>query len=333
MSHPVSVVIPAYHEEAVVGNVVESVRRVLGAANIEHEIIVVDDGSTDATGERARAAGAKVQRHPGNRGYGAALKTGVLAAQYDHIAITDADGTYPIERLPELVKELEQADMVVAARIGENVHIPLLRRPAKWVLNRLANYITQSEIQDLNSGMRIFPKSTALQYFNILPDQFSFTSTITIAMLCDRYAVRYLPIDYHRRTGQSKIVASDAATFATLIVRTAMLFRPLRVFLPVVLAFFAYGTIKGTFDYVLDGFFSATATLALMGSIQFLLMGLIADAIARHLNHLGVETSARLVQLRQPAKLTAERMNRAKTKTSSPTPGAARRRNKTSQKK
>src|SRR5262249_22502084 len=157
----------------------------------EHEIIVVDDGSKDKTRRAAEEAGAVVLRHPRNRGYGASLKTGITVAAYDVICITDADGTYPVERIPELLAELRTADMVVGARTGARVAIPLIRKPAKWVLNRLANYITSTKIPDLNSGLRLFRRDAALQYFHMLPDQFSFTTTITMAMLCDKYAVTY----------------------------------------------------------------------------------------------------------------------------------------------
>ena len=139
------------------------------------------------------------------------------------------------EYIPELLRLMEGADMAVGARIGNKVYIPLVRRPAKWILNRLANYVALSRIPDLNSGLRAFRREMVVQYFGVLPDQFSFTTTITLAMHCDKYRVAYLPVDYRQREGKSKIVPWDAASFLVLILRTAMLFRPLRVFLPVVL--------------------------------------------------------------------------------------------------
>jgi glycosyltransferase involved in cell wall biosynthesis len=310
MTQSVSVIIPAYNEEQSIAKVVEGVYRVLGDAGIEAEVIVVDDGSTDATGSKAESAGATVFRHISNRGYGASLKTGIVAARFELIAITDADETYPVDRLADFVAEMDRADMVIGARTGKYVHIPLVRRPAKWFLAVLANYVTKSEIQDLNSGMRVFRRTEALQYFNILPDQFSFTSTITIAMHCDRYAISYIPIDYFRRNGRSKIVAWDAATFTSIIVRTAMLFKPLRVFLPVVMIMLAYGIVKGVFDYIANGFFSHTAVFAGLGALQFLLMGLIADALARHLNHVGGEAYAKIARQMKYDHEVATRMNR-----------------------
>jgi len=214
------------------------------------------------------------------------LKTGIMAASHNLILITDADGTYPVEYIPELVAGLETADMVVGARMGKNVAIPLVRRPAKWVLNKLANYVTGTRIPDLNSGMRAFRKNIARQYFAILPDQFSFTTTITLAMLCDNYAVRYIPVDYLPRQGKSKIVPWDAASFAVLILRTATMFRPFRVFLPIVGFCLAYGSIKMAIDMVRDPNISASALGAFMSALIVLLIGLLADGVALRLGRL-----------------------------------------------
>jgi len=289
MAQGVSVIIPAFNEGDGVGKVVRQVIDVLHGAGIECEVVVVDDGSTDGTAEAGKRAGAQVFSHGSNRGYGAALKTGILAAQHELIAITDADGTYPVARLPELVEIARTADMVVGARTGEKVHIPLVRKPAKWALNQLANYVTRTSIPDLNSGMRVFWRSAALQYFNILPNQFSFTTTITISMLCDRYAVKFVPIDYHKRTGRSKIVPWDAGTFLVLILRIAVFFKPLRVFLPVAFLFLAFGLAKGAFDLAHDHFISASATFAMLSFIQIFLVGLVADSVASRLSRTGGE--------------------------------------------
>jgi glycosyltransferase involved in cell wall biosynthesis len=288
----VSVVIPAFNEEGGVQTVVAELQDMFRNQKIEAEIIVVDDGSTDSTGRLAAAAGARVLRHRSNRGYGAALKTGISAALHDYIVITDADGTYPAEYIPELLKRLERADMVVGARIGRNVKIPFARRPAKWALNRLANYLTGARIPDLNSGLRAFRRNVAMQYFSILPDQFSFTTTITLAMHCDKYAVSYVPIDYRGRRGRSKIVPWDAGSFLVLILRTAMLFRPIRVFLPVVLFCLLYGFVKMAIDLTHQPNISASALLALMSALLILLIGMLGDAIATRLGRLNANPVA-----------------------------------------
>ena len=281
-----SIVIPAYNEEQAVGPVVAELRGVLEQHGIEAEIIVVDDGSTDQTAQAAAGARARVLRHRSNRGYGAALKSGIAGATNDYVVITDADGTYPCQYIPEMLQRLETADMVVGARIGSNVKIPFVRKPAKWVLNRLANYMTNAKIPDLNSGLRAFRRNVAMQYFAILPDQFSWTTTITLAMHCDKYAVVYLPIDYRRRSGRSKIVPWDAGSFAILILRTAMLFRPLRVFIPVVALCLAYGFVKMSIDMLRDPNISASALLAFVSALIILLIGMLGDALATRLGRL-----------------------------------------------
>jgi hypothetical protein len=191
-----------------------------------------------------------------------------------------------VKYIPEILAGLDTADMVVGARMGKNVAIPLIRRPAKWVLNKLANYVAGFRIPDLNSGMRAFRKNIARQYFAILPDQFSFTTTITLAMHCDNYAVRYLPVDYLPRKGKSKIVPWDAASFAVLILRTATMFRPLRVFLPVVGLCLMYGLTKMSIDMSRDPNISASALGAFISALLVLLIGLLADGIALRLGRM-----------------------------------------------
>lgn len=287
MINRMSVIIPAFNEEAAVAGVITEVRDVLRQDGIDPELIVVDDGSEDETAQVSRGAGARVIQHRSNRGYGAALKTGIAAASHDIIAILDADGTYPPAHFPRLLDQLKHVDMVVGARTGRNVKIPLARRPAKWVLNRLGNYVSGARILDINSGFRVFRRNVVMQYFSLLPDQFSWTTTITLAMHCDKYAVAYVPIDYRERQGTSKIVPWDAGNFAILILRTAMLFRPLRVFLPLVVVCLTYGIIKFTIDMIRQPNISASAMLALMGALHLLLVGMLGEAIATRLGRLG----------------------------------------------
>jgi glycosyltransferase involved in cell wall biosynthesis len=280
VTNGISIVIPAYNEESGIPLVVAELRRVLGDYSHSIEIIVVDDGSSDATAQAAAQAGARVMRHRSNRGYGAALKTGIAAASCEHVIIIDADGTYPASHIPALLNELEHADMVVGSRVNPGAKIPLIRRPAKWLLNRLANYLTNSRIPDLNSGLRAFRRDIVMQYFPILPDQFSWTTTITLAMHCDKYAVAYQPIDYRARKGRSKIVPWDAGSFLILILRTSMLFRPLRIFLPIVMVFAAYGIVKLVIDLTHQPNVSASAAMALICALLVLLIGMLGDAIA-----------------------------------------------------
>ena len=154
---------------------------------------------------------------------GLLIKTGIVAAEYDTIVIIDADGTYPPDQIPHLVSKLETADMVVGARTGTDVHIPWVRRPAKWLLGLLANRVSGQSIPDLNSGLRTFRRDCVRQYFSILSDKFSFTTTVTLALLADDYRVVYHPINYYRRLGKSKVTPRNFVDFTILVLRMAML--------------------------------------------------------------------------------------------------------------
>jgi hypothetical protein len=153
-------------------------------------------------------------------------------------------------------------------------------------LNRLANYLSNARIPDLNSGLRAFRRNVVMQYFPILPDQFSWTTTITLAMHCDKYAVKYVPIDYRARKGRSKIVPWDAGSFLIMILRTSMLFKPLRIFLPIVIVFAAYGIIKLGIDLTHQPNVSASAAMALICALLVLLIGMLGDALATRLGRL-----------------------------------------------
>lgn len=273
----VTIVVPAYNEENGIREVLEQ----LAALDPRYEVLVVDDGSTDRTSEIVAGSGFKVLRHTVNRGYGASLKTGIRAARADRIVITDADGTYPNERIPELVALLDEYNMVVGARTGEKVHIPLIRRPAKKALNLLANYLSETKIPDLNSGLRAFRKPDVVRFFDILPSGFSFTTTITLSMHVNDLFVLYVPIDYHERKGNSKIKPiQDTLNFLALIVRTVLYFRPLKIFLPLAgfLFLLAIGVLAYSY-FMTDKIMDASVSIILMSSFQMAAIGLLADLI------------------------------------------------------
>jgi len=275
-----TVVIPAYNEEGGIRESVADLERVLSAQPIDYEIIVVDDGSTDGTLKEAEASGARVLRNPENSGYGAALKRGIAAAKTEYIAITDADRTYPASALPEMLELAKDADMVVGSREASMSNVPLVRRPAKAILNGLANYLAQRRIPDLNSGLRVFKRDSLVRFVPLLPQGFSFTTTITLCMICSNMRVLYVPIDYGRRVGKSKIRPVDFFNFVLLVLRAIVLFNPLRVFLPLGAVLFVMGMAKLVYDIVI-GNLSESAIFGLLAAIMIWSLGLIADMIAR----------------------------------------------------
>ncbi len=275
---PFSVVIPAFNEEAGIVPTLRELREVL--AGLDYEIVVVDDGSQDRTAELALREGVTVIQQPMNRGYGASLKTGIRRAKHDVIVITDADGTYPASAIPALVAGCEVFEMVVGARVGANVAIPLVRRPAKWVLGKLASYLAGRPIPDLNSGLRAMRRELVQRYEHLLPSGFSFTTTITLSALCRDHLVRFDPIDYRAREGQSKIRARHAFDFLLLILRTTVYFNPLKIFLPLSGLFFALGTAKFIYDLTLENL-SESAIFAWLTSVLLLAVGMLSDQLSR----------------------------------------------------
>jgi glycosyltransferase involved in cell wall biosynthesis len=276
----VAIIIPAFNEAEGVGPTVDRVRRAMLETPFTFEILVVDDGSTDDTAVKAEAHGVRVIRLHPNRGYGAALKAGILDSRSEWVMITDADGTYPPEVMPTLVSRLSHADMVVGARARTDTSVPHIRRPAKRFLGILASYLARQEIPDLNSGLRLIRRSVLMQFLHILPSGFSFTTTITLALLCTYRNVVYVPIQCEPRVGSSKMRATDFMTFIMLVVRTVVLFNPLRVFLPLGAILFAIGFAKFVYDVFLWNL-SETAMMALLAAIIIWSVGLLADMIAR----------------------------------------------------
>jgi glycosyltransferase involved in cell wall biosynthesis len=275
-----AVILPAFNEINGIAETLTRVREVLAGLNHSSEIIVVDDGSTDGTGRQATDAGARVVSHPANRGYGAALKTGILSTKAPLVMIMDADCTYPPEAIPTLYAKAAQADMVVGARALSSSGVAWIRKPAKWMLNRLASYLVGRYIPDLNSGQRVMRRSSVLKYMHLCPDGFSFTSTITLALLANGHAVVWEPIPYAKRTGESKIRASHFGSFVLLVVRAIVLFNPLKVFLPLGAFLFVIGLGKLVQDVIRENL-SETAVMAFLSAIVVWAVGLLADMIAR----------------------------------------------------
>lgn len=286
MVKEVSIVIPAYNEEGSVATVLEGVVHEVDELGLTAEVLVVNDASKDGTArivdDIAKSnPDIRLISHSANRGYGASLKTGILEAKYDTIVVIDADCTYPITSLKSLLEEMDGADMVVGARTGGNVNIEKLRVPAKWFLGKLASVLAEQDIPDLNSGFRAFNREIALSYFHLLPNKFSFTTTITLAMMADGFTVHYVPIDYYARKGHSKITPKFAWDLMILIVRTIFYFNPLKIILPIAFSFGLLGMGKLIYDVSILSNLTDTTVLLLLFSFQMFGFGLLADLVTK----------------------------------------------------
>jgi glycosyltransferase involved in cell wall biosynthesis len=272
----VSIVIPAFNESDSIAEVVG----VLRAAAPWREIIVVDDGSTDATGERAAAAGATIVRHPYNMGNGAAVKNGIRRATGDFILIVDADGQHPPEEALRIVSRLGEFDLVIGARSNET-QATQARRAGNGLLNWLASYLTGREIPDLTSGFRGARASGLREFLHLLPNGFSTPTTTTLAFLKAGYAVTFEPIHARQRTGQSKIrLARDGAKFLMIIFKIVTLFSPLRIFVPISLASFVLGVGYGIWNVVMHSRIPNGSVLLILFAVVVFLVGLVSEQIS-----------------------------------------------------
>lgn len=275
--YEVSIVIPAYNEEASIGEVIRGLR----AHNSEWQIIVVDDGSQDKTSDMARKEQAVVLRHPYNIGYGAALKSGIRAAKHNTIVIMDSDGQHrDFIDIDRLLENIDSYDMLVGARSSES-HQPFFRRPGKWLLGKIANYLTRTKIPDLNSGFRAFKKAIVVSYLPLLSNQFSFTTTLTLMMLSEGNTVKYIPIKTYKRSGKSSVrFFKDGLGTILLMLRIIMLFNPLRVFIPFSIILFVAGLIRLFTGIFAGKDYTITSILGILSGVIVFFIGLLTDQIA-----------------------------------------------------
>jgi polyisoprenyl-phosphate glycosyltransferase len=280
----VTIILPVYNEVEHLQEEVDRIRAAMDASEYTYEIIVVDDGSTDGSGELAATIGGlRVMRFVQNRGSGSARKAGTAAARGRVTVWTDVDMTYPNDNIPQLVKELDGYDQVVGARRSEEGTMKGLRVPAKWFIRKLASFLTQTKIPDLNSGFRAFRTDVARQYLRHLPPGFSCVTTMTMTFLSGGYSVKYIPIDYGKRAGQSKFhPVKDTRRYGQQVVRMVLSYSPLRIFLPVGLALLALGGGKLVYDIATYDFRITTNTLLILfASFQVIAIGLLADLVVR----------------------------------------------------
>jgi polyisoprenyl-phosphate glycosyltransferase len=250
-----SVVIPALNEQTAIEETVQVIDQALSEAGIEHEIIVVNDGSTDQTGELAAACGATVIDHPTPGGYGRSLKDGIARARYELIAITDADGTYPNERLVDLYRMVaeEGFDMLIGARTGPNYRGSFFKMPARRVFLWLSEYASGRKIDDINSGLRVFRRELCDRYKHTISNGFSFTTTITLAAMLNGYFVKYVPIVYHTRKGSSHVrYLRDTLRALQIIVESILYYNPLKMYLLLVNALCLLALVSGSLGIWVD---------------------------------------------------------------------------------
>ncbi len=275
----VSVVIPAYNEEEAIGRVV---REVLEQVGNLREVIVVDDGSTDRTAEMAEQAGAQVIRSPYNKGNGAAVKAGIRRATGEVVVMMDGDGQHKAEDIARLLEPMREGhDMVVGAR-NFGSQAGLHRGLANWLYNTLAGYVAGHKIPDLTSGFRAIRRDVARKFLYLLPNTFSYPSTITLALFRSGYSVAYIPIEAARRVGQSKIrYLRDGSRFLLIITKIATLFAPIKVFLPVAAGFFLAGLGWYAYTFITVHRFTNMSAFAMGFGVQLFLLGFIAEQIAQ----------------------------------------------------
>jgi glycosyltransferase involved in cell wall biosynthesis len=273
----VTVVLPAFNEAEVVGKTVKRIRKL----HPDFEILVVDDGSTDSTMQAAMDAGANVWPHPYNMGNGAAVKSGLRAARGDYVVLMDADGQHDPADIARLLEKADRFDMVVGARTKAS-KTKAHRNLANAIYNRFASYVTKFKIEDLTSGFRVMRRATVEQYIYLLPNAFSYPSTITMAYLRSGRSVAYVPIETARRVGKSKIkLVRDGTRFLLIITKIATLFAPLRIFMPVSLVFFLLGLGYYAFTYLTQGRFTNMSALLLNSSVIIFLIGLVSEQVTQ----------------------------------------------------
>ncbi len=279
-----SIVVPIYNERDGAAEVVKSILD----AGIEtpRELVLVDDGSDDGTSaileELADGERVRVLRHQENKGYGAALKTGIGAARGGLVMIIDGDGSYPVGHFDEFVGLAGDYDMVVGARGGKVLEEPLARTLVKGFIIRMLKVLAEIEVPDLNSGLRLMKREQVMRYFHLLPDGISFTSTITLVLLSEARPVKFVDVDYFARQGSSKFKpVRDTLGIIILIARTFLYFNPLKVFLPVALALFMLAIAVGIATTLTGKFMDVTTVVIALTAVQVFVLGLMADLIAK----------------------------------------------------
>lgn len=271
------IIIPASNEEKTIAGVIQGLKQTLGEGC---KITVIDDGSEDKTAQAARNAGAGLLQHPYRIGNGACVKTGLRNAKADIVILMDADNQHLPEDIPKILAQTDRFDMVIGSRSLSKISP---RDLANRFYNRFASYVSLFKIQDLTSGLRAVKRREALKFLYLLPNSFSYPSTLTLAFLKTGRSIKYIPVSSpKRKEGKSKInLFKDGIRFFLIILRIATFFSPLRVFLPISLLFFAGGLGYYLYTFVNFHRFTNMSALLFTASIIIFMLGLISEQIAQ----------------------------------------------------
>jgi len=285
-----SVILPAFNERDAIEGVLEEVVQTLADLPLRSEVLVVDDASTDETAALAEQFArscwqtpVRVIRCPQRRGAGAARKVGIRHALGETIVMLDADGSYPAASIPDLLAWLPAYDQVNGARTSEQGTLPWLRRPAKWLIRKLACYLTGHNIPDLNTGLKAFKRDEMRHWLWVVPDGFSCVTTMTLAFLTNGYAVKYVPTPYRPRIGHSKFhPIKDTLSYLSTVLRMVLYFRPLKVFLPLAGLMIAAGLAKSVASYAWTGSMQESDIVVMVAGFMTCMLGLLAEVIVAH---------------------------------------------------
>jgi glycosyltransferase involved in cell wall biosynthesis len=282
-----SLIIPCLNEEDIITETIRKARSIFDSMNLkDYEIIIVDDGSTDQSAEQALSEGVRVIQHPHNVGYGRSIKDGISQAKFDTILIADADGTYPMEEIPKLIKEYEKGfDMVVGARTGPHYRESWSKEVLRYILKWLVEFTAGRSIPDINSGLRVFSRTVSLQFFDRLCDTFSFTTGITLAYMMTRKYVTYVPIPYRNRVGKSKVrIFRDSLRTLQFIVEAILFYNPIKIFIVLCMFSLLFSVVSFAVAYLINldnGFF--LGVVGIFTTLVIFSLGLLSILLSKSL--------------------------------------------------
>src|SRR4030042_2412785 len=281
MKKNLSLIIPVYNEEKAIEKTIDELKKELNNLDLDYEIIVIDDASTDKTREiLSKIDGITLINHPYNKGYGASLKAGIKRAKFNNLLFFDADGQHKVEHISELLKYIDDYDLITGVRIGYKG--PLIRQPGKKILTWLTNYLRQQKIPDINCGFRIVKKEPISRFSHLLCNGLSFSTTTLLVFIGEGLSVKYVPITINKRiSGKSSVKPKHAFDTLMVILKTILLISPLRVFLPISLFLFLGALMSGIYDIIFRPLNITDITILLtVSSVLMFFFGLLADQIA-----------------------------------------------------